>query len=566
MKILELIQGSDLWLLTRASYFTASEAPAMLGLSKYQTRNALIQAKSAGITPEIDAGTQRRFDAGHMAEAQARPLAEAIIEQDLYPVTATLEVEGLPLLASFDGISMDEEIIFEHKLFNKALACAIEDHKSGIIDRLEPHYTAQINQQLLVSGAKKCLFMTSDGTVENMSWCWYKPNPAEIQIILGGWKQFEKDLENYIPPVVVEMPKAEVTIELPALFIHAHGGITTSNMAEYGAALALKLAEVRSIALITDQDFSNAKEAAKIFREQCQKLKLAKDAMLSQTMSVGEAARMIDAWSEDLRVTALQLEKDVEREDLAKKTAMVDAARMVFNEYFTELEAGIKPVRLIAQHPNFGGALKGKRNYASMQDAVDTALANGKIEVGAVEKDIREKLDWFNSSNSEYHVLFPDIQAIIYKQADDFRLLVDSRINAHKQAQTEKIEAERENIRAEEEAKARAKIEEEERVKADEAKAQKAREDLEAEKLARQEADKAKQSAPEPEPEATATSGNRPAVMSAPALRAVVVEHQDEVRDFLNTLNVSDEKKNTIRAYLMEFVKYQAAMKLEAAA
>ena len=35
--------------------------------------------------------------------------------------------------------------------------------------------------------------------------------------------------------------------------------------------------------------------------------------MLSQTTTIGEAARMIDDWSEDLRLTALKIEKDVEK-------------------------------------------------------------------------------------------------------------------------------------------------------------------------------------------------------------------------------------------------------------
>ena len=51
-------------------------------------------------------------------------------------------------------------------------------------------------------------------------------------------------------------------------------------------------------------------------------------------------------------------------------------------------------------------------------------------------------------------MLFPDLQQIIGKQTDDFRLLVDSRITHHKQVEATKLEAERQRIRAEEEKRA----------------------------------------------------------------------------------------------------------------
>ena len=79
MKTLDLIQGSEEWQAARAKYFTASEAPAMLGLSKYQTRQDLLRQKATGHIPEVDSAKQRLFDRGHAAEAAARPIVEEII-------------------------------------------------------------------------------------------------------------------------------------------------------------------------------------------------------------------------------------------------------------------------------------------------------------------------------------------------------------------------------------------------------------------------------------------------------------------------------------------------------
>ena len=180
MNILDVQQGTHAWAAARAMHCTASEAPAALGVSKYQKRSELLRQKSTGYVAEVDAHKQALFDKGHAAEASARPLAESIIGSDLYPITATLQVDGLPLLASLDGATMDETIIFEHKLWSEKLAAAVTAND------LDPHYAVQLDQQLLVSGAEKCLFMVSDGTADRMVWCWYESSPEKFNALIAG--------------------------------------------------------------------------------------------------------------------------------------------------------------------------------------------------------------------------------------------------------------------------------------------------------------------------------------------------------------------------------------------
>lgn len=103
MKIHNVAQGSAEWLALRAKFRTASEAPAMMGASKYQSRTDLLMAKKTGITPDVTPSQQFIFDKGHATEAMARPLAEALIGEELYPIVAT---EG-NLLASMDGATTD---------------------------------------------------------------------------------------------------------------------------------------------------------------------------------------------------------------------------------------------------------------------------------------------------------------------------------------------------------------------------------------------------------------------------------------------------------------------------
>ena len=49
-------QGTGPWLRLREGFDTASEAPAMLGLSKYKSRDALLREKATGLVEERDLG------------------------------------------------------------------------------------------------------------------------------------------------------------------------------------------------------------------------------------------------------------------------------------------------------------------------------------------------------------------------------------------------------------------------------------------------------------------------------------------------------------------------------
>ena len=110
MQVVNLVQGSPEWHAHRRNHFNASDAPAMLGVSKYTTRDQLLHQYATGLTKEVDANTQNLFDKGHKFEALARPLAENIIGEELSPMVAH---EG-KLSASFDGITFVGDVIFEH--------------------------------------------------------------------------------------------------------------------------------------------------------------------------------------------------------------------------------------------------------------------------------------------------------------------------------------------------------------------------------------------------------------------------------------------------------------------
>lgn len=440
MTIHEIAQGTPEWHALRSSHFTASEAPAMLGVSKYQTRTQLLQTKKTGIAPEVNPATQRLFDQGHATEALARPVIERIIGEDLYPVVGT---RG-NLLASLDGIDMLETVVFEHKMLNQSL---VEQIKAG---ELEPHYWAQLEQQLYVSGAERAIFVCSDGTEENLYWMEYRAVPGRIEQILAGWKQFEEDLAAF-EPEAPRLPEAigRAPENLPALHIEVTGMVTASNLPAFkDHALAVFAGINRD--LQTDQDFANAESTVKWCQGIEEKLKAAKAHALSQTASIDELFRTIDAISESARATRLELDKLVKARKEARRMEIKQGAEQALAAHIETINKRLGKVRLPIIPADFAGAIKGKRTISSLQDACDTELARAKIEANAVAESIETNLASLREIAGNHAFLFSDAQQLVIKENGDLVAIIKTRIAEHEAAEEARREAERQQIREQE--------------------------------------------------------------------------------------------------------------------
>ena len=121
MRTHNLIQGSPEWHAYRLKHFNASDAPAMMGCSPDKTRSALLRERHTEINADVSEAEQRRFDDGHRFEDLARPLAEVIIGEDLYPVTGSSGHYS----ASFDGLPLGKPVPWEHKTINDELRAVL---------------------------------------------------------------------------------------------------------------------------------------------------------------------------------------------------------------------------------------------------------------------------------------------------------------------------------------------------------------------------------------------------------------------------------------------------------
>lgn len=460
MIIHNLVQGSKEWHAHRAKYLNASETPAMLGESKYKTRDQLLHEMATGLTKDVDAGTQRVFDNGHKFEALARPVAENIVGEELYPVVGTEGIYG----ASFDGITMGEDIIFEHKTLNDDLRKVMFKDNSERFSDLPLMYRAQMEHQLMVSGAAKCLFMASkwNGEVlEEEHHCWYEPDLKLRQRIIDGWVQFKTDLDAYVPPVQVEKVEAETVQALPVPSVVVRGEITASNLSEITPKFDAYLSNIKT-ELATDQDFADAEANAKNCRETAKRIEALQENIIGQMVSVNEVNGVLENYKNAFNKIALQLEKAVKEQKESLKTAAIMQAKLDYADFVSNLNNGIDVMlsrNLVC--PDFAGAIKGVKTIASMQSRINDALAAGKTEATTLANDVKTKLAYIAESAKGYEHLINNHE-LAFADIDYIKLYLD-RVKADEDKRKAEHEA---AIKAKAEAEARAKLELEAKVKA----------------------------------------------------------------------------------------------------
>lgn len=469
MNILNLQQGSEQWHAHRATHFNASDAPAMMGCGQ-KSRTELLAELHTAIKPEVSQYVQERvFDPGHRFEALARPLAEKIIGEDLYPVTG----DNGQYSASFDGLTLMEDAGFEHKRLNQDLRQVFDDmgtmnpeHRdSGAGGRLLPlMYQVQMEHQTMVSACGRILFMASEWDDNNQlieeRHVWYYPNPELRAQIIAGWAQLAEDLKTYTPaPVAEPAPTGKAPETLPALRIEVTGAVTASNLAAFKQT-ALTAIRAVNRDLKTDQDFADADASVKWCTDVESRLAAAKEHALSQTASIDALFKAIDDISAEARKVRLDLTKLVDARKLQIRTEIVNEAIAKHRDHICILNDRIGVALMPAVPADYAGVIKGKRSITSLRDAVDTELA--RIKIAANEIADRITLNLRAIQAEEHGHLFPDLSVLTLKNPDDLAAVIAQRVSKYKKDQedarrrAQQLEDERKEREAEVSAKSTA--------------------------------------------------------------------------------------------------------------
>jgi len=434
MKIVKLVQGSPEWHVFRAKHHTASEAPAMMGASQYMSRDELLKQKKFGEEKTPDSFLQSLYDKGHEAEKLARVILEENLGDEFYPATGVDDDDYLS--ASFDGITMDEETLFEHKLCNQNLDAQISTGE------LPPHYYWQLEHQLLVSGALRVVFVCSDGTRENWSQLTYESKPERRAALLAGWKQFDEDLKSYTFKEQEVLPKAATIVELPTLSIELVGEVKASNLEVYQSK-ALAFIKAINTDLQTDQDFVDAENVVKFCDKAEKELELVKKQALGQTQTIDTLFKIVDSLKDEMKAKRLMLDKLVKNRKEEIRAKLIQDARKKFGSFIFDLDKTVENVGLLqVVAPDFIGAIKGKKTIKSVEEAINDEMARVKILAQQVKEKVEKNLSAYNDIAKDHKFLFSDLNQIVFKDGGDFVLFVQDRIAKYTASEKQKRDAE----------------------------------------------------------------------------------------------------------------------------
>lgn len=447
MKTFSMQQGSDEWHELRARCRTASVATAMMGASKKTRRTELLHMKKTGTSKEFSEWVQKNIlDKGHEVEAKARPITVSMLDDDLFPVTGTDDDEYL--LASFDGITIDDSVTWEHKQWNEEKAALVRE------GRIPEEDFWQVVQQAVVSRAERCLYTVSDGTAEKRVDVWYTLTPEDEKALRAGWKQFDEDLETYVPPEAKAGIVGTAVTELPSVSVQVSGAIAIiDNFDFFEEALKDFVATKLIRDPKTDQDFADLDLQVKSLEKSEKALEAAETHMIAQVASIDTFKRRKDALSQMARTNRLMAEKLIVQFKDSIRLRIKTDTETAWREHLDKLNKRLAVVRLPEIKADFAAVMKGKRTIATLEDAASTELARAKIAANELADTMEANLKTVKDMAPDHQFLFNDLQPLVMKAPDDLAATITVRLQKHKQEEDAKLERERERIRKEEQDK-----------------------------------------------------------------------------------------------------------------
>lgn len=184
LSVIDVAQNSPEWFDLRKTKRTASETPIIMGLSPWSSPSKLAVEKFGNkpVAP-LDNPAVRH---GHRYESKARSYFEHVHD---IKMPAHVLVRG-DYLSSLDGWNRKENEILEIKCpftYNES-----DTWVKACDDEVPDHYMAQIQHQLMVSGARLCHFWVFDTRRIKGIRVIVDPDPKYWVRILAAWDLFVK--------------------------------------------------------------------------------------------------------------------------------------------------------------------------------------------------------------------------------------------------------------------------------------------------------------------------------------------------------------------------------------
>ncbi len=195
--VLKLVQGTPAWHEHRRTMRNASETAAVLGISPWLTPYGLWLIKTGRSTKEVTAPMAH----GTKLEPEARAAYETATGETMQPQV----MQDGPYSASLDGINLAGDLIVEIKCPFRGKSSSL--WREVVEGRIPDHYNAQIQHQLMVSGAATAhLWVYADGEGILLKVDRQEPMMATIR---ACWDEFQQYLDSDSPPPLTDADSAQ---------------------------------------------------------------------------------------------------------------------------------------------------------------------------------------------------------------------------------------------------------------------------------------------------------------------------------------------------------------------
>lgn len=424
-------QGSPEWLAIRRKTFNASELAAAMNIHPNIIRNELIRLYACGTEIEYsDYVKNVIFPNGHRVEKIIRVLVEKHFDEDFIPKFFVLDGK---YACSLDGQSIMGDTNLEIKQFNKEL---YESVASGI---LPDHHKPQVQQGLWITGAERTIFAVSSEDEQSFVSMTVLPDPEFFDTIPRIWTKFAEDVENYTDIEQVSfLSEVEKDTRLPVVKLSSGGISVASNIKAW---FSLKKQAFEKLpATINNESIGEFQTTKDNFEEALPLIQHLRKGLEENAKPIVDVIEELISIEKYLKKgvshctnTLTEFRKSIRQEACNKATEE-------FLAYVEEKNQALL-VRIEVQVPDFMACCNRTKNHDSLNSAIGAELANAKIQVDKIEEVLSEKLTWYTQIAENYSYLFNDLQEIIYKDDEHFRLLVTTRIEQHKKDEADRLVA-----------------------------------------------------------------------------------------------------------------------------
>lgn len=225
MKTIDLVQNSKEWHEFRKTRLGASCANIIMGVSEFQTPREYWKARRKYIeNPDVLVEDEPNFiqAKGHRAEPKLRSILELQLGFD-FPAVVVINDAFPAFMASLDGWCEELQATAEFKLVGKDNFEFVRDQKKCL-----PQYYPQVQQQLMLTNAKKCYFMVGMEDPENKgkllyTFCVVERDQDYIEKqLIPTVHAFIDCLNNNVPPKLMKDDTLEQNEEELELALHRY--------------------------------------------------------------------------------------------------------------------------------------------------------------------------------------------------------------------------------------------------------------------------------------------------------------------------------------------------------